>query len=216
MSNTLLSVNVKHLGRMDYAPVFEAMKQFTQERDASTQDELWLLEHSPVYTQGQAGKAWHILGPTPYPVVQSDRGGQVTFHGPGQIMAYTLINLTRRGFGVRCLVSILERSALALLTHHGVQGELIPNAPGVYVKGKKIASVGLRIKQGNSYHGLCFNVDNDLTPFKSINPCGFENLEMTNLSLLCPTLDKEKLPDQLAAYIIEQLATMTRNEDTHA
>lgn len=214
-NNAESSLIVKQFGRMDYAPIFESMKQFTLERSEATPDELWLLEHNPVYTQGQAGKPWHILGPMNYPLVQSDRGGQVTFHGPGQLMAYCLLHLSRWNLNIRSLVTVLENSVLQLLKQHGIEGETICDAPGVYVNGSKIASIGLRVKQGNSYHGLCFNIDNDLSPFEVINPCGYQQLKMTNLSLLTPHYDKAALPLQLADCIKEQLIIANEKEASY-
>lgn len=173
---------LRQLGLCDYREVWEAMQAFTQERDADTPDELWLLQHHPVFTQGQAGKAEHILDPHDVPVVQSDRGGQVTYHGPGQLVIYFLLDVRRRGLGVRALVDMIEQSVLEVLTDYGLTGELRPKAPGVYVQGRKIAALGLRIRKGCSFHGLSFNIDMDLAPFSWINPCGYQGLEATQLA----------------------------------
>jgi lipoyl(octanoyl) transferase len=175
-------LHVRRLGLMDYETVWHAMQAFTDERDAGTPDELWLVEHPPVFTQGQAGKAEHILAPGDIPVIQVDRGGQVTYHGPGQIVAYPLIDIARSGLGVRALVRGIEQVILDVLDSYGVKAELQPGAPGVYVDGVKIASLGLRIRRGRSFHGLAFNIDMDLEPFQRINPCGFRGLQVTNLS----------------------------------
>lgn len=181
---SLQNLYVRRLGLMDYEPVWHAMQKFTDERDYDTPDELWLVEHPPVFTQGQAGKAEHILAPGDIPVIQVDRGGQVTYHGPGQIVAYPLIDITRSGLGVRAMVRGIEQVILDVLAGYGVEAELQAGAPGVYVEGVKIASLGLRIRRGRSFHGLAFNINMDLEPFQRINPCGFQGLEVTNLSAL--------------------------------
>lgn len=170
------------LGRRPYMPVFEAMKSFTDTRDETTQDECWLLEHEPVFTQGQAGQAEHVLAPGDIPVVQVDRGGQVTYHGPGQLMVYTLIDIARLGIGVRELVTLLEEVTVATLAEWGIDAAPRRDAPGVYVAGKKIASLGLRVRRGRAYHGLAINVDMDLSPFQRINPCGYAGMPVTRLS----------------------------------
>ena len=192
---------VRHLGRQPYEPVWEAMKRFTETRTEDTPDELWLLEHDPVYTQGQAGKAEHVLAPGDIPVVKVDRGGQVTYHGPGQLTAYLLFRLPRLKLGVRDLVSLIEESIVATAAHWKVTAYPRPDAPGVYVDGRKLASLGLRIRRGCSFHGLALNVDMDLEPFRRINPCGYAGLEMTQLADLAEgvTLDAvtERLTDEL-------------------
>lgn len=181
VSNGLDTLRVRKLGRVDYEPVWRAMQQFTDERTELTVDELWLLEHSPVFTQGQAGKAEHLLAPGDIPVVHADRGGQVTYHGPGQIVAYPLVDIRRRHIGVRDLVSRIEQAIIQVLDQYGVQGERLAGAPGIYVNGAKIASLGLRVRRGCAFHGLAFNIDMDLEPFQRINPCGFHGLEITQL-----------------------------------
>lgn len=175
------SVVVRQLGCMAYEPTWHAMQRFTQNRDADTADEIWLLEHPRVFTQGQAGKVEHILAAGDIPVVQVDRGGQVTYHGPGQLVAYTLVDVRRAGQGVRDLVTAIENSLIDLLDQYDVLAQAKPDAPGVYVGDKKIASLGLRIRRGCSFHGLALNVDMDLQPFQRINPCGYAGLQMTQL-----------------------------------
>jgi lipoyl(octanoyl) transferase len=172
---------LKWLGRADYEPTWRAMQRFTDERGADTRDEVWLLEHDPVFTLGMNADRSHVLAPGNIPVVRIDRGGQVTYHGPGQLIIYPLIDIRRAGLGVRDLVTALERSVISYLATAGVIAHCQPNAPGVYVSGRKIASVGLRIRRGGSYHGLAFNVSMDLEPFARINPCGYAGLEMTQL-----------------------------------
>ncbi|WP_445938602.1 lipoyl(octanoyl) transferase LipB [Pseudomonas sp.] len=177
-----LPLGFRELGQVDYQPTWHAMQRFTDTRDMQTPDEIWLLEHSPVFTQGQAGKAEHVLFPGDIPVVQVDRGGQVTYHGPGQLVAYLLLDVRRSGIGVRELVSRIERSLIDLLASYGVSANAKPDAPGVYVNGAKIASLGLRIRNGRSFHGLALNVDMDLQPFQRINPCGYAGMAMTQLA----------------------------------
>lgn len=174
-------IGVRELGLLDYLPTWQAMQRFTNGRDAQTPDEFWLLEHAPVFTQGQAGKAEHVLLPGDIPVVQVDRGGQVTYHGPGQLVAYLLLDVRRLGIGVRELVSRIERSLIELLAGYDVEAYARPDAPGVYVGDMKIASLGLRIRNGCSFHGLALNVDMDLAPFQRINPCGYAGMVMTQL-----------------------------------
>jgi lipoyl(octanoyl) transferase len=177
-----LPLGFRELGQVDYQPTWHAMQRFTDSRGADTPDEIWLLEHAPVFTQGQAGKAEHVLFPGDIPVVQVDRGGQVTYHGPGQLVAYLLLDVRRSGIGVRELVSRIERSLIDLLASYGVNANAKPDAPGVYVDGAKIASLGLRIRNGRSFHGLALNVDMDLRPFQRINPCGYAGMAMTQLA----------------------------------
>jgi lipoyl(octanoyl) transferase len=187
---------VRRLGLLDYEPVWQAMQKFTDARDDNTADELWLVEHPPVFTQGQAGRAEHILAAGNIPVVQVDRGGQVTYHGPGQIVAYPLIDIRRMGMGVRQLVTAIEQAIIAVLKTYQVDAEPRADAPGVYVGGVKIAALGLRIRKGRSFHGLSFNVNMDLQPFQRINPCGFQGLEVTNLSALVDNKNFEvNMPD---------------------
>lgn len=173
---------IRSLGRADYEPVWRAMQEFTKARDAATADELWFVEHPPVFTLGLAGKPEHVLDAGPIPVVRIDRGGQVTFHGPGQLVAYVLLDLPRAGYGVKELVRRLEQSVLGLLRDYGIAGERRAGMPGVYVGDAKIAAVGLRISRGCSYHGIALNVDADLAPFARINPCGYPGLAATRLA----------------------------------
>ncbi|GAA0857547.1 lipoyl(octanoyl) transferase LipB [Aliiglaciecola litoralis] len=178
MSN--LAVIVRQLGVQPYQPILDAMQKFTDERDDSVSDEIWLVEHQPVFTQGQAGKEEHILAPGDIPVVQVDRGGQVTYHGPGQQTMYVLLNIKRRKLGVRHLVTALESCVVDTLADYAISAYPKADAPGVYVENKKVCSVGLRIRKGCSFHGLALNVNMDLAPFQRINPCGYAGLEMVN------------------------------------
>lgn len=173
---------VKRLGRVDYEAAWEAMRAFSAGREADTPDEIWLVEHPSVYTLGQAGKPEHLLRDGGIPLVKSDRGGQITYHGPGQLVAYLLIDLTRRGLKVRQLVAVMEQALIDCLAEYGITAERVAGAPGVYVDGAKIAALGLRVRNGRSYHGLSLNVDMDLTPFSWINPCGYEGLKTTQLA----------------------------------
>ena len=173
----------RRLGLVDFPPTFEAMKVFTAARTGATDDEIWLLQHPPVYTQGLSGQAEHVLDAGAIPVVHIDRGGQVTYHGPGQLIAYVLYDLRRAGMNVRELVECLERAVINVLADHGITAHGDPAARGVYVRGKKIAALGLKISRGRSYHGLSLNVDMDLSPFAGINPCGHEGLEVTSVQL---------------------------------
>ena len=173
---------VRRFGLADYQPVWRAMQDFTDRRDGDTVDELWLVEHPSVFTQGQAGKAEHLLAPGDIPVIQVDRGGQVTYHGPGQIVAYPLVDLKRLGVGVREFVRRIEQAIIDVLFLYGVSGERIEGAPGINVDGDKIASLGLRVRRGCTFHGLAFNVEMDLEPFQRINPCGYQGLRVIRLS----------------------------------
>lgn len=197
----------RRLGEVDYLPCLEAMKQFTDSRGAQTPDELWLLQHPRVFTQGQAGKAEHVLAAGAIPVVQADRGGQVTYHGPGQWVLYLLVDLRRRQLGVRALVTLIEESIVELLAGYGIEAAPRPDAPGVYVAGAKIASLGLRVRRGCSYHGLALNVDMDLAPFAGINPCGQQGLQVTSMAACLPAanLDMEAIGDALLAIVSEHL-----------
>jgi lipoyl(octanoyl) transferase len=182
----------RELGLVEYQPTLAAMKQFTDSRNTDTPDELWLLEHPRVFTQGQAGKAEHVLAPGDIPVIQVDRGGQVTYHGPGQWVIYLLINLKRHHLGVRALVDLIELSLVDLLAEYGITAAPRADAPGVYVGGQKIAALGLRVRKGCSYHGLSLNVDMDLEPFGRINPCGHAGMEVTSMARLLPDVDLDK------------------------
>jgi lipoyl(octanoyl) transferase len=186
---------VRHLGLAEYLPTLEAMRRLTAERDDSTPDEIWLLQHPRVFTQGQAGKAEHLLAPGDIPVVQVDRGGQVTYHGPGQLVGYLMLDLRRLGLGVRELVTTMEQSLVELLAGYGIEAAPKADAPGVYVAGDKIASLGLRVSRGCSFHGLALNVDMDMSPFQRINPCGYAGLKMVQLREL---LDSPPSFDEVA------------------
>lgn len=184
---------MRHLGLAEYLPTLEAMRSFTAERDEQTADEIWLLQHPRVFTQGQAGKAEHLLAPGDIPVVQVERGGQVTYHGPGQLVAYLMLNLRRQKLGVRELVTAMENALVDVLASYGVEAAPKADAPGVYVAGDKIASLGLRVRNGCSFHGLALNVDMDMSPFQRINPCGYAGLKMIQLKDLLeapPSLDE--------------------------
>jgi len=178
------SLVVRQLEQMDYVTVWQAMQNFTDERNDETADELWVVEHPAVFTQGQAGKEEHLLMPGDIPVVKVDRGGQVTYHGPGQQVMYFMINLRRRKIGVRELVTLIENGIIATLADHNITANAKPDAPGVYVDGKKIASLGLRVRKGCSFHGLALNINMDLSPFLRINPCGYAGLEMIQTSTI--------------------------------
>lgn len=178
---------VRHLGVVEYLPTLEAMRRLTAERDEATPDEIWLLQHPQVFTQGQAGKPEHLLAPGDIPVVQVERGGQVTYHGPGQLVGYLMLDLRRLDLGVRELVTAMEQALVEVLAGYGIEAAPKADAPGVYVKGEKIASLGLRVRRGCSFHGLALNVDMDMTPFQRINPCGYAGLQMTQLKDLVTT-----------------------------
>ena len=197
----------RELGLAEYQPVLDAMRELTETRDADTPDQLWLLQHPRVFTQGQAGKAEHVLAPGDIPVIQVDRGGQVTYHGPGQWVIYLMIDLKRRGLGVRDLVTLIEESIVELLAEYGIEAAPKPEAPGVYVDGDKIASLGLRVRRGCSYHGLSLNVDMDLEPFQRINPCGYEGLQVTSMAKLLPDSDinMDKVGSRLLEILSDQL-----------
>jgi lipoyl(octanoyl) transferase len=196
---------VRRLGLRDYEPTWRAMREFTDRRDAQTPSELWIVEHPPVFTQGQAGRAEHLLSPGDIPVIQSDRGGQITYHGPGQLVIYLLIALREAGVGIRRLVTIMETSLIELLAAHGIEAEARSDAPGVYVAGRKIASLGLRVRRGCTYHGLALNVANDLAPFQRINPCGHAGLEVTSTAELGIDADPATLADELVARLADAL-----------
>jgi len=199
------SLCVRQLGRRDYASTWHAMQQFTAQRTADSPDEIWWVEHPPVYTQGLNGKPEHVLTPGAIPVVQTDRGGQVTYHGPGQLLAYVLVDLTRKGWGVRDLVSGLEQAVIDLLHDYGIAGVARRDAPGVYVDGAKIAALGLRVKRGCSYHGLSLNVDMDLEPFSRINPCGYAGLPVTQLRALGGPGDLTEVAEVLRKHLCARL-----------
>jgi lipoyl(octanoyl) transferase len=198
-------IHIKSLGMVDYEPTWRAMQRFTAERTADTVDEIWLVQHPPTYTQGQAGKPEHLLNPTDIPVVKIDRGGQITYHGPGQIVAYLLLDLRRWKINVRELVRLMEQAVIDLLAEYGVKAEGREEAPGVYVGDAKIAALGLKIKNSCSYHGLAFNVDMDLTPFANINPCGYEGLQVTQCIAQGITVPLEELQAELTQNLVHGL-----------
>ena len=188
-----------------YQPSLQSMQAFTDQRTASSDDEIWLLEHEPVFTQGQAGKAEHVLQQTQVPIVQTDRGGQVTYHGPGQLIAYLLLDLKRLGLGVRQLVTVMEEALVSTLWHWVIVASAKADAPGVYVNDAKIASLGLRVRRGCSFHGLALNIDMDLSPFLAINPCGYPGLDMVQLADLCANVDKHEVAQQLLSQLTQRL-----------
>jgi lipoyl(octanoyl) transferase len=198
---------LRELGLVDYQPTLEAMRELTDSRRADSPDELWLLQHPPVFTQGQAGKAEHVLAPGDIPVIQVDRGGQVTYHGPGQWVLYLMLDMRRRQLGVRDLVNLIERSLVELLEEYGISAVAKPTAPGVYVVDGKIASLGLRVRRGCSYHGMALNVDMDLEPFERINPCGFAGLQVTSMAKQLPgaRLDVAGVGERLLAIVAAKL-----------
>ena len=200
-------LGIRELGVLDYERTWLAMQRFTDERKLvpDTQDEVWLVQHPPVFTQGQAGKAEHLLLPGDIPVVKSDRGGQVTYHGPGQLVAYLMLDVRRLGYGVRELVTRMEQCLIDLLASYGVSAAAKADAPGVYVDGAKIASLGLRIRNGCSFHGLALNVDMDLEPFRRINPCGYAGLAMTQLRDHAGPIEFAEVGVRLRAQLVKHL-----------
>ena len=205
-------LRVRRLGRVEYAPTFAAMQEFTATRTAETADELWIVEHPPVFTLGQAGKPEHLLRDIGIPLVQIDRGGQVTYHGPGQVVIYLLLDLNRRQLKVRELARHIEQAVIDLLAAHGVTAERHTNAPGVYVAGAKIAALGLRIRRGCSYHGVALNVQMDLSPFAAINHCGYPGLAVTQTHDLGLALTPDTAADELTRHLLLQLQP---TDDTH-
>jgi lipoyl(octanoyl) transferase len=203
MSELLL----RELGLVEYEPTLQAMRDFTDSRDADSPDQLWLLQHPRVFTQGMAGKAEHVLAPGDIPVIQVDRGGQVTYHGPGQWVLYLMVDLRRHQLGVRDLVDLIENSIVVLLARYGIEAVPRPKAPGVYVAGEKIAALGLRVRRGCSYHGLSLNVDMDLEPFQRINPCGYQGLQVTSMARLLPDtrLDMDEVGQALLEIVAARL-----------
>lgn len=199
------TVTIKNMGITEYLTTWQAMKNFTAQRTRETPDEIWLLEHLPVYTQGIAGKPEHLLFPNQIPVIKTDRGGQITYHGPGQIILYLLLDLHRRQLNIRQLVRKMEGAVIDLLSEYDVVAQGNENAPGVYVNGAKIASLGLKIRRGACYHGIAFNADMDLVPFTAINPCGYRGLRVIQAKDLGITDSKEILATRLAQNFIDQL-----------
>lgn len=201
------TILIRRLGLQPYAAVSQAMHDFTDTRDDNTPDEIWLVEHLPVFTQGQAGKAEHVLVPGDIPVIQSDRGGQVTYHGPGQQVMYVLLNLKRRKLGVRELVTLLEQTVVNTLAQFAIEAHPRADAPGVYVGEKKICSLGLRIRKGCSFHGLALNIAMDLSPFLRINPCGYAGMEMTQVSEWI----NEASPNSISPVLVENFLALLNN-----
>lgn len=200
---------IRSLQQADYSTVAQAMRVFTDKRSSETPDEVWLIEHNPVYTLGQAGKWEHILNPGNIPIEKTDRGGQVTYHGPGQLVVYPLLNLRRLNLGVRALVTFLENTLINLLATYGIKAEAKKEAPGVYVNEAKIASIGLRVRRGYCYHGLAFNVSMDLSPFTGINPCGMRKLAITQLSDLGGPHDLNKVAYDFSKQFQQEILTLT-------
>lgn len=201
------SLQIRQLGRVLYEPTWHEMQSFTDRRTAETLDELWFLEHPPVFTLGRNSKAEHLHDTGDIQVIQSDRGGQVTYHGPGQLIAYVLLDINRRQLGVQSLVNLLEQTVINLLSDHGIFAERRTKAPGVYVENRKIAALGLRVRKGCSFHGLSLNVDMDLAPFSMINPCGIEDLEVTRMSDLGITLSVDECATQFQHHFEQLLNT---------
>jgi len=210
------SAIVRYMGVCDYASTQQKMQEFNAQRSPETEDEIWLLQHPAVFTQGTNGKAEHLLNPDDIPVVQSDRGGQVTYHGPGQLVAYVLLDVKRKKMGVRNLVTALERTVIKFLAKHGIEGIADPKAPGVYVNGEKIAALGLRVKQGGCYHGLSLNVDMDLTVFDRINPCGYPDMKVTSLKQLGVSLSMQQAEFRLLKELCMQLNILNITEKKEA
>ncbi len=196
---------VRHLGQVDYEQTWHEMQRFTDARTATSADEFWVLQHPPVYTLGKNAKPEHVLNPQSTPVINVDRGGQVTYHGPGQVVIYTLLDLNRLNIGVRELVTIIESAIVELLASYGIEANARRDAPGVYVNGDKIAALGLRVRRGCSFHGLAFNIDMDLEPFTRINPCGYEGLNVTQLKDLVEDIDIESVVDDLVRRLKNKL-----------
>ncbi len=208
------TVVIRELGRQDYVPVWKTMQAFTDQRDLETGDEIWLVEHDPVFTQGQAGKAEHVLFPGDIPVVQVDRGGQVTYHGPGQQVAYFMIDLRRKNMGPRDLVSAIENAIVDMLAKYGIEAAPRADAPGVYTEGEKICSLGLRIRKGKSFHGLALNVNMDLEPFARINPCGYQDMVMTQIASKGGPEDLERIKPDLIDQLCDKLGYTKRLESS--
>ena len=199
-------MKIINLGMQDYVQTWDAMVSFTQTRDANTENELWIVEHPSVFTQGISGKAEHILESSDIPVVKTDRGGQITYHGPGQLIVYCLIDLKRLGIGVKKMVSLIETSIMDLLTIHGIKSHLKDGAPGVYVEGAKIAALGLKVKNGRTYHGLSLNVSMDLSAFQKINPCGYQGLKVTQMRELTDNIDSDSISNELTQILSNHVA----------
>ena len=200
-----MSIEVKDLGVRDYAETYQAMREFNDQRNKSTEDQIWLLEHQPVYTLGLSDKTEHLLNTENIPVIKTDRGGQVTYHGPGQLVAYLLIDLKRRPYAIKKLVTLIEESIIELLDDYGVVAKRKPGAPGVYVNEEKIAALGIRVRKGCTYHGLALNINMDLKPFEGINPCGYEGLICTQLVNFKKDISISEVKKNIAKYLLKHL-----------
>ncbi len=200
-----MSIQVKDLGIKDYVETYQSMREFNDQRNSDTEDQIWLLEHPPVYTLGLSDKTEHLLNTADIPVIKTDRGGQVTYHGPGQLIAYLLIDLKRRPYAIKKLVSLMEASVIEYLEYCGVQSERKAGAPGVYVKGEKIAALGVRVRKGCTYHGLALNINMDLKPFEGINPCGYEGLICTQLINYKKNISVDEVKKYLIKYLLKYL-----------
>ena len=199
-------IKVRSKGIISYQKTWEEMKSFTEKRQPNTPDELWLLQHNNVFTYGLSGKSEHLLKETEIPVIKSDRGGQITYHGPGQLIIYCLIDIKRLGIGIKKIVSLIEQSLIELLSNYDINANIIQGAPGVYVEGAKIAALGLKVKQGRTYHGLSLNIDMDLAPFALINPCGYPDLKVTQMcDLTDNALSMNNIQNELSQYLIKHV-----------
>jgi lipoyl(octanoyl) transferase len=205
-------VIVRRLGLVEYEPTWRRMQKFTATRDENTEDEIWLLEHPPVFTQGQSGKAEHLLRDVGIPVVKIDRGGQITYHGPGQLVCYLLIDLRRLDIKVREMVRKMEQALIDLLADYGIAAARLDGAPGVYVDGAKIAALGLRVKGGCTFHGLALNLNVDLSPYQAINPCGYAGMAVTQMKDLCAATDLRLIGDKLVKHLQDQLKSELENK----
>ena len=204
-------IKIREKGLQDYVKTWEEMKSFTENRNSDTPDELWTLEHNSVFTQGLSGKPEHLLKTTKIPIIQSDRGGQITYHAPGQLIIYCLIDIKRLGIGIKKMVTIIEQSLIELLSSYDITAHTLKGAPGVYVNNSKIAALGLKVKQGRTYHGLSLNIDMDLSPYKLINPCGYSDLKVTKMrNLTDNTLSISDIQHELSEHLINYI-TRTRN-----
>ena len=204
-------IKIREKGLQDYVKTWEEMKSFTENRNSDTPDELWTLEHNSVFTQGLSGKPEHLLKATKIPIIQSDRGGQISYHAPGQLIIYCLIDIKRLGIGIKKMVTIIEQSLIELLSSYDITAHTLKGAPGVYVNDSKIAALGLKVKQGRTYHGLSLNIDMDLSPYKLINPCGYSDLKVTKMcNLTDNTLSISDIQHELSEHLINYI-TRTRN-----
>lgn len=213
----LFQIKICDLGLQDYQTTWQSMTEFTEQRDANTQDQLWLVEHPPVYTMGLAAKKEHILNSYNIPVIETDRGGQVTYHGPGQIIIYLLLDLKRRNIGIKSLVQSIEQALIQLLKDYAIEAHTVDNAPGVYVANNKIAALGLRVRRNGCYHGLSFNIDMDMAPFLGINPCGYPGLKVIQLKDLNPNYSANNISNiqqDLLKHLLIQIEKKTQGQYT--